>query len=75
MDGRTDRKSDIKRWVPHLITENIRKALDDGNIACGVFVDLQKAFDTGDHQILSGADLGCVKSVRLTNAFFMYNIY
>ena len=28
------------------ITEHIRKALDDGNIGCGVFVDLQKAFDT-----------------------------
>ena len=34
------------------ITENIRKALDVGNIGCGVFVDLQKAFDTVDHQIL-----------------------
>ena len=34
------------------ITENIRKALDDENIGCGVFVDLQKAFDTVDHQIL-----------------------
>ena len=34
------------------ITENIRKALDDGNIGCGVFVDLQKAFDTVDHQIM-----------------------
>ena len=33
-------------------TENIRKALDDGNTGCGVFVDLQKAFDTVDHQIL-----------------------
>ena len=33
-------------------TENIRKALVDGNIGCGVFVDLQKAFDTVDHQIL-----------------------
>ena len=32
------------------ITENIRKALDDGNIGCGVFVDIQKAFDTVDHQ-------------------------
>ena len=30
------------------ITENIRKALDDGNIGCGVFVDLQKVFDTVD---------------------------
>ena len=34
------------------ITENTRKVLDDGNIGCGVFVDLQKAFDTVDHQIL-----------------------
>ena len=34
------------------ITENIRKTLDDGNIGCRVFVDLQKAFDTADHQIL-----------------------
>ena len=31
-------------------TENIRKALDDGSIGCRVFVDLQKAFDTADHQ-------------------------
>ena len=34
------------------ITENIRKTLDGGNIGCGVFVDLQKALDTVDHQIL-----------------------
>ena len=34
------------------IIENIRKALDDENIGYGVFVDLQKAFDTVDHQIL-----------------------
>ena len=34
------------------ITKNIRKALDGGNIGCGVFVDLQNAFDTVDHQIL-----------------------
>ena len=33
-------------------TENITKALDAGNIGCGVTVDLQKAFDTVDHQIL-----------------------
>ena len=26
--------------------------LDDGNIGCGFFVDLQKAFNTVDHQIL-----------------------
>ena len=34
------------------ITENIRTALHDGNIGCGVFIDLQKGFDTVDHQIL-----------------------
>ena len=34
------------------ITQNMRKALDDGNISCGVCVNLQKAFNTFDHQIL-----------------------
>ena len=34
------------------ITENIRSALDSGQFACGIFVDLQKAFDTVDHNIL-----------------------
>ena len=34
------------------IIVNMIKALDDGNIGCGVFVDLQKAFYTFDHQIL-----------------------
>ena len=28
------------------LTEMIRNALDNGNFACGVFIDLQKAFDT-----------------------------
>ena len=28
------------------------KLLDSGNLACGIFGDLQKAFDTVDHQIL-----------------------
>ena len=34
------------------ITENIRKALDTGKFACGIFIDLQKAFDTVNHNIL-----------------------
>ena len=34
------------------ITEDVRKALDKQNISCGVFIDLQKAFDTVNHAIL-----------------------
>ena len=32
------------------VAEIIRIALNDENIGCGVFVDLQKAFDTADYQ-------------------------
>ena len=35
------------------LTENIRQALDNGYIGYGRFVDLQKAFDKVDHQILN----------------------
>ena len=34
------------------LTENIRKNLDEGNIGCGIFVNLQKALDTVEHDIL-----------------------
>ena len=34
------------------ITEKIREALDNNNFACGIFIDLQKVFDTVDHNIL-----------------------
>ena len=34
------------------ITEKIRKAIDNGNFACGVFLNVQKGFDTVNHEIL-----------------------
>ena len=34
------------------LTESIRKNLDEGNLACGIFVVLQKVFDTVEHDIL-----------------------
>ena len=34
------------------LTEIIRKTLDEDKFACGVCIDLQKAFDTVDHGVL-----------------------
>ena len=34
------------------MTENIRTHLDKNELTAGVFVDLRKAFDTIDHDIL-----------------------
>ena len=34
------------------ITERIRETLDKGKYGCGVFIDLKKAFDTVNHDIL-----------------------
>ena len=34
------------------ITEHIRGLLDNGHYVCGIFVDLEKAFDTVNHEIL-----------------------
>ena len=34
------------------MTETIRHSLDNKRFGCGIFIDLQKAFDTVNHQIL-----------------------
>ena len=34
------------------LTESIKNTLDNKRLGCGIFIDLQKAFDTVNHQIL-----------------------
>jgi len=34
------------------MTETIRRSLDNKKYGCGVFIDLQKAFDTVNHKVL-----------------------
>ena len=46
------RQSFSTAWALINLTENIGQALDKGYIGCGIFVDLQKAFDTVDYDIL-----------------------
>lgn len=34
------------------LTESIKLSLDNSRVGCGIFIDLQKAFDTANHDIL-----------------------
>ena len=34
------------------LTESIGNSLDDNKFGCGIFIDLQKAFDTVNHKML-----------------------
>ena len=46
------RKSHSTNHALITLTEKIKQALDNGQFSCGVFIDLQKAFDTVDINIL-----------------------
>ena len=44
-----------KYWTSQALihlTDKTSEHLDSGNFACGIFVDLQKAFDTKDQDII-----------------------
>ena len=51
------------------LTLNIRKNLDEVNPGCGIFVDLQKAFDTVEHDIRL-SELQCYGACGLVNDWF-----
>ena len=43
----------IEQFMPLLaLLESIGKNVDNVDIGCGIFVDIQKAFDTVEHDIL-----------------------
>ena len=42
----------MEKLVFNRVYENIRSSLDKNEIIAGIFVDLQKAFDTVSHNIL-----------------------
>ena len=44
-----------KHWREHALVsliETIKKYFDDGETVCGVLIDVQKAFDTVNYEIL-----------------------
>ena len=46
------RKNNSSIFALLQITEKIRESIDKGKYGCGIFIDLRKAFDTVNHQIL-----------------------
>ena len=46
------RKNNSTTYALIQITERIKESIDNGKYSCGLFVDLRKAFDTVNHEIL-----------------------
>ena len=44
------------------LTESINHSIDNGNFGCGIFLDLQKAFNTVNYKILLGRNLNIMES-------------
>ena len=48
------------------ITEKIKESIDRGKFGCGIFIDLRKAFDTVNHDILIIAFGLCYSSMGIS---------
>ena len=46
------RKNNSTIFALMQITEKIKESTDNGKYGCGIFIDLRKAFDTVNHDIL-----------------------
>ena len=46
------RKNNSTSYALMEIAESIKESIDSGNFGCGIFIDLKKAFDTVNHEIL-----------------------
>ena len=46
------RKNNSTAYALAQITDNIKNSIDKGKYGCGIFIDLRKAFDTVNHDIL-----------------------
>ena len=46
------RKDNSTSYALMEITEKIKESIDKGKFGCGIFIDLRKAFDTVNHNIL-----------------------
>ena len=46
------RKNNSTTYALMEITEKIKESIDSGQFGCGIFIDLKKAFDTVNHDII-----------------------
>ena len=64
------------------LTEDIRKKLDEGKVGCGIFVDLQKTFDTVDgvandwskYCLSDRRQFGSINEFNSNNAMLKYGV-